>query len=91
MTWWPRWLRKSWRIVGTESPAIQEWHQNRIRLRELVATEDPRGFIKWDVIQKSMFVRSAPYIAEELRVLRSSGQWRTRWKQALQEDVDRSS
>jgi hypothetical protein len=67
--------------------AGREWKANRTRLRKLVMTRDPRRFMEWDVIQNTMFVGNAPYIAEELRVLRASGQWRTRWKRALKEDT----
>ncbi|HWN97236.1 MAG TPA: hypothetical protein VNT99_19550 [Methylomirabilota bacterium] len=57
-----------------------------MRLRELIETEDPRRFIEWDVVSKTMFVGSAPYVAKELRALRSSRKWPTRWKQAVRED-----
>ncbi len=33
-----------------------EWFQNMKRLKELVLTGDPREFLRWDVIKKTMFV-----------------------------------
>ena len=69
------------------SPAAAEWLDNRRRLRELLATEDPRRFLEWDVIQKTMFVGNNPAIRTELAELQASPEWSKRWKPALLEDT----
>jgi hypothetical protein len=68
------------------SAALTEWTQNRKRLRELVATDDPRRFLEWDVIKQTMFVGDSPFVRDELKCLRSSRSWRRRWWSALRED-----
>jgi hypothetical protein len=70
-----------------KSAAVDEWIGYRMQVRELIATTDPRCFIDWDVIRKTMFVGNAGYIAEELDCLRSSGAWRERWRKVLREDA----
>jgi hypothetical protein len=75
--------------IDQEKPtsiAGADWLNNRRRLRALVAGDDPRRFLQWDVIAKTMFVHNARYVADELSVLRASGCWRTRWRPALRED-----
>jgi hypothetical protein len=62
-----------------------EWAQNVIRLRQLVMTQDPRAFLRWDIVRHTMFLAHAPYSFTELRYLRSRGDWRTRWAPALRE------
>jgi hypothetical protein len=71
----------------TGSEALREWDQNRARLRDLVLTQDPRGFLEWDVIRDTMFVGNSPLVEEELKCLRASSDWRQRWQPALREDA----
>src|SRR5438128_674620 len=44
-----------------ESTATETWQRLRLRFRQLVATDDPRRFLKWDVIRQTMFVGTALY------------------------------
>ena len=60
-----------------------EWSGNLGRLRELVLEDDPRRFLRWDVIQRTMFVRYAGYIRHELAALRRRPDWNLRWRPAL--------
>jgi hypothetical protein len=67
------------------SPSEAAWICNLNRLRELVINGNPRKFLRWDVIQKTMFVSSAPYVEEELRFLKSCPDWGNRWRGAIEE------
>jgi hypothetical protein len=69
-----------------ESAAEAEWLAYRLRLRQLLASKDPRRFIDWDCIAQSMHVGNPPYIPQELEPLKQSPQWLSRWKPALRED-----
>jgi hypothetical protein len=71
---------------STASPAEAEWLGNRRRLRELIQREDPRRFLAWDVIGKTMFVGDFPYVKTELSALREDPQWADRWSHAIRED-----
>src|SRR5689334_1848175 len=67
-------------------PASQAiWLNNLNRLRELVIEDDPREFLRWDVVQDSMFVTTAPYVTKELVALKRNPLWNSRWRKALQE------
>lgn len=65
------------------SAAESEWRQNQLDLRDHVAKDDPRSFLRWPVIQRTMFVLpSTPYVHEEtLPALIAS-----RWLPLLAED-----
>lgn len=69
-----------------ETSADEEWRDNMTRLTELALSEDPRQFLHWKVVRKSMFVANAPYIRTELNQLRRRPDWATRWEPALKED-----
>jgi hypothetical protein len=71
-----------------ESSAAALWLGCRRRLREFLASEDPRSFIHWDVIGQTMHVgANASYTPEELNQLQDSPQWLSRWESALAEDA----
>jgi len=69
------------------SEAEREWNININRLKNKVMSEDPREFLRWDVVRKSMFVGNAEYINDELKYLKSHREWSTRWKNAIQESI----
>ena len=50
------------------APSEKEWSDNMNRLREWVLNDDPRDFLRCDVISKSMFVRYSLYIYKELNL-----------------------
>ena len=53
------------------------WNDNRHRLRAQVANEDPRGFLRWDVVARAMVVSPQLYILRELwPLLLDWPQWR---------------
>ena len=77
-------------LSGLESlknqPIIEEaWLSYVSRLRELVMKHDPREFLRWKVISKTMFVGNAEYIRKELRFLKSLQDWKNRWSNAIKE------
>lgn len=77
------------RFVGLDSsdaPSGPEWQANTRRLTELVAQQDPREFLRWDVIRRTMFVGNPPYVRDELAYLKRQADWTDRWESAVRED-----
>jgi hypothetical protein len=68
-------------------PSRREWHENVERLRELVLNDDPREFLRWDVIQNTMSVTHASYVSQELKYLKGLPDWETRWSKAIKESI----
>ncbi len=66
-----------------ESEAANRWAQFQKRLRSLVLSRDPREFLSWDVISKTMFLAFSPYAVRELIHLKRQNNWNSRWKEAL--------
>src|SRR6266436_1763512 len=71
--------------ANEESEAGNRWAQFQKRLRSLVLSRDPREFLSWDVISKTMFLVFSPYAVRELIHLMRRNNWNSRWKDALQE------
>jgi len=67
------------------SPAEIEWTGNMNELARLVREDDPRCFLRWDIVQFTMFPVFAPYSLRELKTLRRSPRWPSRWKEAVRE------
>ena len=83
-------LRRAFRAlsitVSSEAgDSLREWSENANRLRHLVLTKDPRSFLRWDVIRRTMFVTDAPYVGEELSYLKHLPDWHERWCRAIKE------
>ncbi|MDP1715930.1 MAG: hypothetical protein Q8L41_14410 [Anaerolineales bacterium] len=68
-------------------PSEAAWLSNMNRLRELVLNQNPREFLRWDVVSKTMFVSFAPYTAKELKYLKQRPDWNTRWYTAIKEST----
>lgn len=66
------------------------WKKNINTLRELVLTENPRKFLRWNIILNTMFVGNENYVAAELRHLRAKTDWNERWQKAI-EEIDTGS
>jgi len=62
------------------------WAINTNELRRRILSDDPRDFLRWEVIRRTMFVGSERYIRTELDELRNDHAWQQRWKPALRED-----
>ena len=70
---------------AAESASEEEWLSNVNRLGELVFNEDPREFLRWDIILKTMYITCADYTKPELKYLRGHPDWNTRWRDAVKE------
>jgi hypothetical protein len=66
------------------SEAKNLWIENVDELLPLLRRKDPRKFLPWNVIQRTMFVDSSPYIKKEFNYLRKND-WDTLWKKAIRE------
>lgn len=60
-----------------------EWFNNVTELVKGINNSDPRRFLQWDVIRKTMFVPNTSYIVNELKFL-IEGNWHI-WKSATEE------
>jgi hypothetical protein len=47
------------------TPAANEWAANRAELRSLILHSDPRAFLSWNVIRRTMLVDGADYVGTE--------------------------
>ncbi|BAN69809.1 hypothetical protein [endosymbiont of unidentified scaly snail isolate Monju] len=56
--------------------AAQTWANFCRELKECVDVGDPREFLQWPVVRKSMFVSNPRWVAEEMRYLRSLPDWK---------------
>jgi len=65
--------------------ADEEWIRYQKRIQYLVLNEDPRAFLRWDVICQTMFVPNSAYIREELEFLKREEHWKNRWQTAIEE------
>lgn len=61
------------------------WGDNIARLQALVQTEDPRGFLNWDVVMRTMFIDIGRTLRPEIDHLRARADFATRWAPALKE------
>lgn len=83
-------LRSTFRSFPTFStenalPSEASWYGNMNRLRWLVLEQDPRRFIRWDIIQETMFVWDVEYLHTEIDFLSSLPNWNQRWFAAIRE------
>lgn len=63
----------------------ESWRKNLRRLRELILSRDPRGFLRWDVIAQTMYIRNAEYIRQEFEFIKRLPDWESRWHKAIRE------
>jgi hypothetical protein len=63
--------------LRTNSVAERKWHDFVSELRRLVRDADPRSFLRWDVIRKTMFIVNAPYVKPELAYLKGRPDWQS--------------
>ena len=67
------------------SPAESAWKENSNRLRQKILSDDPRNFLRWDVITETMCVSNEPFVEIEFNHLRRSHGWQKQWKNAIKE------
>lgn len=68
-----------------ESEAACLWAQFQETLRNRILTQDPREFLSWDVITRTMFLAFSSYAVKELAYLRRRKDWNSRWSPAIRE------
>jgi hypothetical protein len=72
--------------ISDAMPASERtWNEKMRALKQKVLEEDPRSFLRWEVIFNSMFVWFARFIIPELNHLRRLPSWNDRWKEVLEE------
>lgn len=75
--------------AGTASaaspPSERIWSQFQERLRQSALTQDPRGFLTWEVIARTMFLAFSSYAVKEFFHLRRQPDWYSRWRLAIRE------
>jgi len=64
-----------------------DWLESANLLRERILRDDPRGFLRWDMIARTMTVEFSPYIWRELQFLKGLADWRRRWYPAIKESA----
>lgn len=67
-------------VVGE---ADAEWNQNVITLRQHILHDDPREFLRWPLVMRTMAATFEPYVLRELAFLRRHN-WR-RWRGVIAE------
>lgn len=67
------------------SASEHEWIENANRLRNLILDDDPREFLRWQVISGTMFAKYASYVETELKYLKTRLDWKIRWSTAIEE------
>ena len=65
--------------------AEDQWIVNLRDLRRMVQDHDPRSFLQWDVIRRTMFISNSAIALNEWREIRNSAD-RDRWIATLRED-----
>lgn len=78
-------LRDKFRHLSTlerasEFPSEIEWLNNMNHLKQLIIEQDPRAFLRWDVMLP-MVTGNATYIRPEIAFLKSLPDWKSRWYQ----------
>lgn len=75
------------RTSGPEDCATseKEWLENENRLSSLVLNDEPREFLRWDVMLKTMVVAYASYVGREFKYLKRLRDWDSRWRGVLEE------
>ncbi len=71
----------------SQSAALIEWAKNEQQLMSHLQHNDIRLFLRWKVIQKTMFVNNAEYVNVELDELQRSAEWKSRWRNAIRESI----
>jgi len=72
--------------IGNVNEVCSEWQRNRVQLRRLVQSDDPRRFLSWKVIRRTMFVNDTPYLYCELDYLQNKADWDSNWSDLVIED-----
>lgn len=66
-------------------PSEKQWKENVNRLKQLILADDPREFLRWDVLTETMVVGNDDFVLTELNHLKQDAGWNERWSKAIQE------
>jgi hypothetical protein len=72
--------------TDNQTGAELEWSNNVNSILDYIMTRDPRKFLSWDVIKKTMFVVRESYINLELQAIKNSNEFDTFWKKVITEN-----
>jgi hypothetical protein len=61
------------------------WLSHMNVLQENILNRDPRRFLRWNVILRTMFAGNESYISTELKYLKNCLDWNMRWTSAIEE------
>jgi hypothetical protein len=67
------------------TPSEKEWFDNMNQLRQLILTDDPRKFLQWDVVRRTMFIGYERYVSTELKSMKLLSDWNNRWRRTIKE------
>ena len=71
--------------LETQPSSEKTWNNNLTQLRVDIFKKDPRKFLRWKVVGRTMYVRSPSYLSKELGYLKHRNNWQSRWKNVLAE------
>lgn len=71
------------KISNDKKLAHNQWLGNFIKFKNHILTQDPKNFLQWSVVRKTMFVGNAIFTIKEFLYLRQNN-W-NRWKKAIVE------
>lgn len=66
-------------------PSEREWKENVNHLKQLILSDDPRKFLRWDILTKTMVVGNDDFVLTELNYLKQDPNWNERWSEAIKE------
>lgn len=71
------------KTIAKNSKAENEWVKNENKLRKLINGSDPRSFLIWRIIRKTMFLGNSSYVKKELNYLKNNN-WNL-WNRVIKE------
>lgn len=66
-------------------PSEKEWKKNVNRLKQLILADNPRKFLRWDILTETMVVGNDDFVLIELNQLKQDPNWNERWSEAIKE------
>jgi putative sugar O-methyltransferase len=67
------------------SASATMWHRNVKQLQALILKQDPREFLTWKVVKRTMFVETPLYILREYRYLKRKRDFKALWSDYIKE------
>ena len=84
--------KKKFKLLSSQAsldpPDITDgWEENIKKLINHIENDDMRSFLRWEIIQKTMFDSFSPYLKFELNYLKQSRDWLETWHKAIEENI----